>query len=123
MHRLTVLVAAVGFIAAVATPAIAGEYKCNANNEVVKGGSTQYKVRRDGADITIEQGGSSKGKAVKRGDRYDIEVGGSTKATIDKGTILKGGSTWAKVEDAQRKFDCDPITAATLWVLTELGVL
>ena len=48
---------------------------------------------------------------------------GSTQATIENGKIYKGGSTWASVSDAQKKFDCDGNVAATLWVLFQIGVL
>jgi hypothetical protein len=108
-------------LASFAAPAYA-EYKCQ-DNRVEKGGSTQFTVRRSGGDITIEKGGSTKGKAVDRSGKLYVEVGGSTKATIENGKIYKGGSTWASVSDAQRKFDCDGNTAATLWVLFQIGVL
>jgi hypothetical protein len=105
-----------------AAPASAAEYKCNGDS-VEKGGSTQYKLRRSGADITVEKGGSTKGKAVKSGTKYRVEVGGSTKATIENGKIYKGGASWGTVADAQKVFDCDDTAAATLWVLTEIGAL
>ncbi|HEU0031920.1 MAG TPA: hypothetical protein VFQ53_14910 [Kofleriaceae bacterium] len=98
------------------------DYKCS-GDRVEKAGSTQFTVRRSGADITIEKGGSTKGKAVQRGSRYEVEVGGSTKATIQGGKIEKGGSSWSSVSDAQRQFDCDGTVAATLWVLFQIGVL
>ncbi|MDQ3365164.1 MAG: hypothetical protein M3680_07030 [Myxococcota bacterium] len=105
----------------VVTPAFA-DYKCQ-DNRVEKGGSTQFTIRRSGGDITVEKGGSTKGKAVQRGSKLVVEVGGSTKATIENGKIEKGGSSWATVADAQRKFDCDGNVAATLWVLFQIGVL
>src|SRR3712207_1976217 len=92
------------FIAALclgSAPALAADYKCN-GNRVEKSGSTHYTVRTSGTDLTIEKGGSTRGKAVKRGSNYAVEVGGSTQATIENGRILKGGSTWASVSDAQR---------------------
>jgi hypothetical protein len=114
-----VLVAA---LLAVATPVYA-DYKCS-SDRVEKSGSTQFTIRRGSGDnLTIEKGGSTKGKLVQRGSRLEVEVGGSTKATIENGKILKSGSSWASVSDAQRKFDCDGNVAATLWVLFEIGVL
>lgn len=115
------LLLAIALTATFAGPA-AAEYKCK-DDRVEKGGSTQFKVRRSGGDLTIEKGGSTKGKAVQRGSKLAVEVGGSTKATIENGKIYKGGSSWASVSDAQRKFDCDGNVAATLWVLFQLGVL
>jgi hypothetical protein len=122
--RITQLAPLVLATVAFATaPAAAGpDYKCK-DNRVEKGGSTQFTVRRSGADITIEKGGSTKGKAVQRGSKHHVEVGGSTKATIANGKIEKGGSSWASVSDAQRTFDCDGTVAATLWVLFQIGVL
>ena len=98
------------------------DYKCK-GDRVEKGGSTQFTLRRSGGDLTIEKGGSSKAKVVKRGSKLHVEVGGSTKAEIENGKILKGGSTWASVSDAQREFECDGEVAASLWVLFKLGVL
>ena len=115
------LLLAAALTASLVAPA-AADYKCQ-NDRVEKGGSTQFTVRRSGGDITIEKGGSTKGKAVQRGSKLDVEVGGSTKATIENGKILKGGSTWASVSDAQRQFNCDGNVAATLWVLFQIGVL
>ena len=115
------LLLAIALTASLAAPA-AADYKCQ-DNRVEKGGSTQFTIRRSGADITIEKGGSTKGKAVQRGSKLEVEVGGSTKATIENGKIYKGGSTWASVSDAQREFNCDPNVAATLWVLFQIGVL
>lgn len=103
-------------------PSFAAEYKCN-GNRVEKGGSTKYQVRTSGADYTIEKGGSTRGKAVKRGSKYYVEVGGSTQATIEKGRIEKGGSSWASVSTAQQRYDCPDIVAATLWVLEQNGKL
>ncbi len=103
-------------------PAFAADYKCS-GNRVEKSGSTQYTVRTSGTDLTIEKGGSTLGKAVKRGSGYAVEVGGSTLATIENGRILKGGSTWATVSDAQRAYDCPDLVAATLWVLDQKGQL
>lgn len=121
--RTRTLVLAGALVGALAAPAAAGpDYKCK-DNRVEKGGSTQFTVRRSGSDLTIEKGGSSKGKAVQRGSKFAVEVGGSTKATIENGTIYKSGSTWAKVADAQKQFDCDATVAATLWVLFQLGIL
>ena len=118
MKKLLLAIALTGSLVAPA----AADYKCK-DNRVEKGGSTQFTIRRSGGDLTIEKGGSTKGKAVQRGSKLDVEVGGSTKATIENGKILKGGSSWASVSDAQRKFDCDGNVAATLWVLFEIGVL
>jgi hypothetical protein len=117
MNKL-VLAAALAF----AVPSFAADYKCN-GNRVEKGGSTQYTYRTSGSDYAIEKGGSTKGNAVKRGSNYAVEVGGSTQATIETGKILKGGSTWASVSDAQREYDCPDIIAATLWVLAKNGKL
>ena len=107
---------------ALAAPALAADYKCN-GNRVEKSGSTQYTVRTSGSDYAIEKGGSTRGNAVKRGSHYAVEVGGSTQATIENGKILKGGSTWASVSDAQRVYDCPDVVAATLWVLDKNGKL
>lgn len=115
------LLLAAALTASLVAPA-AADYKCQ-NDRVEKGGSTQFTVRRSGGDITIEKGGSTKGKAVQRGSKLSVEVGGSTKATIENGKILKGGSSWASVSDAQRQFNCDGNVAATLWVLFQIGVL
>lgn len=109
--------------ATLATPAAIGsEYTCK-DNRVEKSSSTVYTVRRSGADIYIEKASSTRGRAVQRGSRYDVEVASSTKATIENGKIYKSSSTWTTVEEAQRKYDCDPIVAATLWVLDQLGAL
>lgn len=107
---------------AVATPVGAAEYKCK-GDRVEKSGSTKYKVRTSGSDYTIEKSGSTRGKAKKRGSKYAVEVSGSTKATIENGKIYKSGSTWASVRDAQSKYDCPDIVAATLWVLDKVGRL
>jgi hypothetical protein len=110
-------------LTASATSALASpDYVCKGDN-VEKGSSTQFTIRRSGSDFTIEKGGSTKGNAVKRGSKLYVEVGGSTKATIENGKIEKGGSSWATASDAQRQFDCDPNIAATLWVLFQIGVL
>ncbi len=114
-----VLAASVAFIA---TPSFAADYKCK-GDRVEKSGSTKYKVRTSGSDYTIEKSGSTKGKAKKSGSKYRVEVSGSTQATIENGKIYKSGSTWAKVSDAQRVFDCPPVVAATLWVLQQKGKL
>ncbi|MFY0526801.1 hypothetical protein ACN28I_27880 [Archangium gephyra] len=90
MKKLSMLLATLTLASA---PAWAADYKCN-GNRVEKGGSTRYTVRTSGPDITIEKGGGTRGKAVKRGNDYAVEVGGSTQATIEKGRIYKGGSTW-----------------------------
>ncbi|HEX8823373.1 MAG TPA: hypothetical protein VF794_25830 [Archangium sp.] len=119
MKKLSMLLAAVCLAPA---PAFAADYKCN-GNRVEKSGSTQYTVRTSGTDIAIEKGGGTRGKAVKRGSAYAVEVGGSTQATIENGRILKGGSTWATVSDAQRVYDCPDVVAATLWVLDQKGQL
>ena len=121
MQFKSLALAAVLFAAA-APAAQAADYKCNGDS-VEKGGSTQFKLRRDGANITVEKGGSTKGKAVKSGSKYSVEVGGSTKATIENGKISKGGSSWSTVADAQKVFDCDDTAAATLWVLREIGAI
>lgn len=120
MKKLTLTVAA--FALFFAAPAYAAEFKCHGDS-VEKSGSTHYKVRTSGSDITIEKSGSTKGKAVKSGSKYTVEVSGSTKATIENGKIYKSGSTWASVSDAQRKYDCPDTVAATLWVLDQIGAL
>ena len=120
MKKLTVAVAAIAVLAA--APALATDFKCNGDS-VEKSGSTHYKVRTSGSDITIEKSGSTKGKAVKSGSKYTVEVSGSTLATIENGKIYKSGSTWASVSDAQRKYDCPDVVAATLWVLDQTGNL
>jgi hypothetical protein len=109
-------------VVALAFPALAADYKCS-GNRVEKSGSTIYTYRTSGSDYAIEKGGSTKGNAVKRGSNYAVEVGGSTQATIENGKILKGGSTWASVSDAQREYDCPDVVAATLWVLEKNGKL
>lgn len=102
--------------------ASAADYKCK-GDRVEKSGSTKYKIRTSGSDYTVEKSGSTRGKARKRGSKYAVEVSGSTKATIENGKIYKSGSTWAKISDAQRTFDCPPVVAATLWVLMKEGRL
>ena len=102
--------------------ALAAEFKCKGDS-VEKGGSTHFKLRRDGADLTVEKGGSTKGRAKKSGSKHTVEVGGSTKATIENGKISKGGASWSTVADAQKVFDCDATAAATLWVLREIGAI
>lgn len=120
LHHLKLIVVAT--LLAVATPVYA-DYKCS-SDRVEKSGSTRFTIRRGSGDnLTIEKDNSTKGKLVQRGSRLEIEVGGSTKATIEDGKILKGGTTWGSVADAQRKFDCDGNVAATLWVLFQLGIL
>ncbi len=108
--------------AVTAVPALAADYKCN-NGRVEKGGSTQYAYKGSSSEIVIEKGGSTKGKAVKRSSKWYVEIGGSTQATFENGKIEKGGSSWATVSDAQRKYDCNADVAATLWVLDQKGVL
>lgn len=120
MRKLTVAAAVAALFTA--APALAADFKCN-GDRVEKSGSTQYTVRTSGSDITIEKSGSTKGKAVKRGSKYYVEVSGSTKATIENGRIEKGGSSWATVSDAQRKYACPDVVAATLWVLDQTGNL
>jgi hypothetical protein len=105
-----------------AMPVHAQDYTCQ-DNSVVKGGSTQFTIRRSGSDFTIEKGNATKGRAVKRGDKYEVEVDGSTKATIEGGTIIRGGATWGSVSEAQQQFDCNGNVAATLWVLFKIGAL
>jgi hypothetical protein len=112
---------AIALTASLAAPA-AADYKCK-NDRVEKSGSTQFTIRRSGADFTIEKSGSTKAKVVQRGSKHAVEVSGSTKATIENGKIYKSGSSWASVSDAQRKFDCDGTVAGALWVLFQLGVL
>ncbi len=121
MKILTTLLVA-GLLTAFSFPAVASEYKCK-GNRVEKSGSTKYKIRRSGSTIYIEKSGSTRGKAVQRGSKYYVEVSGSTKATIENGKIYKSGSTWARVSDAQRIYDCDGTVAATLWVLNKVGRL
>ncbi len=122
MKLITTLACAIALAFTMTIPAEAGDYKCK-GDRVEKSGSTNYKVRRSGSTITIEKSGSTRGKAVQRGSKYYVEVSGSTKATIENGKIYKSGSTWAKVSDAQRIYDCDPTVAATLWVLNKVGRL
>lgn len=112
----------VALCSALALPAVAADYKCT-NGRVEKGGSTQYAYRESSSEITVEKGGSTKGKAIKRGSKWYVEVGGSTQATFENGRIEKGGSSWAKVDDAQRIYDCNADVAATLWVLAQQGQL
>lgn len=100
----------------------AAEYTCK-SNRVEKSGSTKYTVRTSGSDYTIEKSGSTKGVAKKRGSKYHVEVSGSTQATIENGKIYKSGSSWGTVSEAQRKYDCPDIVAATLWVLDKNGKL
>lgn len=120
---MTKLLAIATVLAVAATPALASpDYKCK-NDRVEKGGSTQFTIRRSGAEFSVEKGGSTKARVVKRSSKMVVEVGGSTKAEIENGKIYKGGSTWASVSDAQREFDCDGDVAASLWVLFKLGVL
>jgi hypothetical protein len=107
---------------AAAPVAASPDYKCQ-GDRVEKSSSTQFTIRRSGAEFTIEKGGSTKARVVKRSSKMVVEVGGSTKAEIENGKIYKGGSTWASVSDAQKEFDCDDTVAASLWVLFKLGVL
>ena len=116
------LVFAAAVCVSAAPAAHAAEFKCNGDS-VEKSGSTHFKLRRSGADITVEKSGSTKGKAVKSGSKYNVEVSGSTKASIENGKIYKSGSTWATVSDAQKVFDCDDTAAATLWVLRQIGAI
>ncbi|MGE0546095.1 MAG: hypothetical protein AB7O24_00255 [Kofleriaceae bacterium] len=109
-------------IGSLASPALAGEYKCS-GDRVENNGSTKFTIRRSGSDFSVESGGSTRGRAVSRGGKLVVEVGGVTKATIEGGKITKGGSSWGTVAEAQRQFDCDGNVAATLWVLVQLGVL
>ncbi len=106
----------------IAVPALAADYKCS-NGRVEKGGSTQYAYKESSSEIVVEKGGSTKGKAVKRSSKWYVEIGGSTQATFENGKIEKGGSSWATVSEAQRKYDCNADVAATLWVLDQKGVL
>ena len=55
--------------------------------------------------------------------RTKTDKSASTKATIENGKILKGGSTWASVSDAQKVYDCGGTVAATLWVLEAVNAL
>ncbi|MDP3504690.1 MAG: hypothetical protein Q8S33_30410 [Myxococcales bacterium] len=112
----------VAVLAVAAVPAFAADYKCN-NGRVEKSGSTQYAYKESSSEIVIEKGGSTKGKAVKRGSKWHVEIGGSTQATFENGKIEKGGSSWATVSDAQRKYDCNADVAATLWVLDQKGAI
>ena len=122
MKKFVVTIAVTLATLALAGSASAAEYKCKGDS-VEKSGSTKYKVRTSGSDFSIEKSGSTKGKAVKRGSKYAVEVSGSTQATIENGKIYKSGSTWASVSDAQRKYDCPDVVAATLWVLDQKGKL
>lgn len=123
MRTAAIAVLAACLSLALAAPAAASpDYKCK-GNRVEKSGSTKYTIRTSGDNFTVEKSGSTKGKAVKRGSKVAVEVSGSTKATIEKGKIYKSGSTWAKVEEAQKKYECDPLVAAGLWVLDKLGKL
>ncbi len=112
----------VAVLAVAAVPAFAADYKCN-SGRVEKSGSTQYAYKESSSEIVIEKGGSTKGKAVKRGSKWYVEIGGSTQATFENGKIEKGGSSWATVSDAQRKYDCNADVAATLWVLDQKGAI
>lgn len=112
----------VAVLAVAAVPAFAADYKCS-SGRVEKSGSTQYAYKESSSEIVIEKGGSTKGKAVKRGSKWYVEIGGSTQATFENGKIEKGGSSWATVSDAQRKYDCNADVAATLWVLDQKGAL
>ncbi|MFT7580918.1 MAG: hypothetical protein ACI9MR_002592 [Myxococcota bacterium] len=98
------------------------DYVCK-GDRVERGSSTKYVIRRSGSDLRVEKGGMTVGRAVARNSKHFVEVGGSTKATIERDRILKAGSTWAMVSDAQRIYDCEPTVAATLWVLAQLGRL
>ena len=120
MHLKSLVLVAV--VAALAPAARAAEFKCNGDS-VEKGGSTQYAYKESSSEIVIEKGGSTKGKAVKRSSKWYVEIGGSTQATFENGKIEKGGSSWATVSEAQRKYDCNADVAATLWVLDQKGVL
>ncbi|MGE0871105.1 MAG: hypothetical protein AB7P03_21250 [Kofleriaceae bacterium] len=120
--KIVRLVISAALIGSLASPALAGEYKCS-GDRVEKAGSTKFTIRRSGGDFSVEVGGSTKGRAVQRGGKLVVEIGGSTKATIEDGKITKGGSSWGTVAEAQRQFDCDGNVAATLWVLFKLGVL
>ena len=111
-----------GLFATVSTSLWGAEFKCK-GDYVEKSGSSKYKIRHSGSDFYVEKSGSTKGKAVQRGSKIYVEVGGSTQATIENGRILKGGSTWASVSDAKRKYDCPDVVAATLWVLDKKGRL
>jgi hypothetical protein len=109
-------------VALASTSALAADYKCN-NGRVEKSGSTQYTYKESSSEIVIEKSGSTKGKAVKRGSKWYVEVSGSTQATFENGRIEKSGSSWAKVDEAQRTWDCNADVAATLWVLEKQGKL
>ncbi len=118
-HALTKALVVLSLVAA---PALAADYKCN-NGRVEKSGSTKYTYRESSSEIVIEKSGSTKGKAVKRGSKWYVEVSGSTQATFENGRIEKSGSSWAKVDEAQRTWDCNADVAATLWVLDRQGKL
>lgn len=107
---------------ATAASAQAGDYQCKGNG-VEKSGSTKFTIRRSGSDFSIEKSGSTIGRVKKRGSKMVVEISGSTKATIENGKIYKSGSTWAKVSDAQKQFECGGHVAASLWVLFKLGKL
>ncbi len=106
----------------ISAPALAAEFKCN-GDRVEKNNSTHYKVRTSGADFTIEKSNSTKGKAVRRGAKYSVEVSNSSIAIIESGKIYKNNSLWTTVSEAQRKYNCPDVVAATLWVLDQAGKL
>lgn len=116
------LVTSVVMVAGLAGSAAAGDYVCK-GDRVEKGGSTQFVVKRDGRDLSIEKASSTVARAVQRNSKLHVEVAGSTKATIENGKIEKGGSSWGTVDDAQKQFECDGNVAATLWVLFQIGLL
>jgi hypothetical protein len=120
--RLSLSGAVLAAFMGLTSSAFAAEYVCKGDS-VEKSGSTQYRVRNSGSNYEIEKSGSTKGKAVKSGDKYTVEVSGSTIATIEGGKIYKSGSSWSSVNEAQRKYDCPDVVAATLWVLEQTGNL
>jgi hypothetical protein len=105
-----------------ATPVSAAELRCRGEG-VERGGRTRYRVRTRGTDYAIERSGRTVGHVRKRGDRYVVEISGRSVATIELGRIYRSGSTWARVADAQRVFDCPDVVAAALWVLQQHGRL
>lgn len=103
--------------------AFAADFRCS-SGRVEKGSSTMYTYRASSSEIVIEKASFTRGKAVKRGTRWYVEVQGSTVGAFEKGRIdTPGGSTWAKVEEARRTFDCTDDVAATLWILKQKGAL
>ena len=110
----------VGLLCLVGGGAGAADSKCT-GNRVERGGSTQYTVRRSGAETIIERLGNAHGRVVEQAQGHAITVDGQTVATLYEGHIYRQGSRWASVGEAQRVYDCPDLIAATLWVLDRTG--